>query len=329
MIVFKIIKKSMLVLSCAFIFSAHAMNENNSIEHIYIGGKLGWVHAQDACGSNTTCDNDSLGYGAYIGYQTLPWLALELGANNYEQWSAHYSSGSSEVKSWDAQIAAKLSYTIYGNLDVYTRLGASYASIDKDSLSSTQRSWEPVTALGLEYYLTNSISVRGEYQFINDFGNHTTNKTDLHFTSIGLTYHFGQSKSQAITTAPVADSEVPTETSKMVTLSSETTSSLFGFDSAALSNPSELDSVIKQIQKNENGVIVIGYTDNQGNKIYNQTLSERRAQTVKDYLVTQGIERSRIQMKGMGSQNPIASNKTLEGRSKNRRVTITYDQESN
>jgi len=67
-------------------------------------------------------------------------------------------------------------------------------------------------------------------------------------------------------------------------------------------------------------VEINGYTDNVGKKAYNQKLSLRRAESVKNWLVNQGIAASRITAKGFGMSNPIASNKTAEGRAKNRRI---------
>lgn len=69
-------------------------------------------------------------------------------------------------------------------------------------------------------------------------------------------------------------------------------------------------------------VMLSGYTDNTGDETKNLKLSESRAAAVKAYLVKKGIQSSRIQAVGYGSQNPIASNDTPEGREKNRRVEL-------
>ena len=66
----------------------------------------------------------------------------------------------------------------------------------------------------------------------------------------------------------------------------------------------------------------MGHTDSIGTEAYNLKLSERRAQAVKAYLVSKGIDASRIYSEGKGEAQPIASNKTAEGRAKNRRVDI-------
>jgi outer membrane protein OmpA-like peptidoglycan-associated protein len=69
-------------------------------------------------------------------------------------------------------------------------------------------------------------------------------------------------------------------------------------------------------------VVVTGYTDSVGSDAYNLRLSERRANSVRDALVADGIAADRITTKGMGESNPVASNDTAAGRAQNRRVDI-------
>jgi len=71
-------------------------------------------------------------------------------------------------------------------------------------------------------------------------------------------------------------------------------------------------------------VAVKGYTDDRGVLSYNMSVSEFRANSIKSYLVGKGVSPSRITVAGMGPQNPISSNETLEGRSLNRRVEIEF-----
>lgn len=69
-------------------------------------------------------------------------------------------------------------------------------------------------------------------------------------------------------------------------------------------------------------VIAVGHTDSVGTDAYNQKLSVRRAEAVKAYLVSKGIEANRVYTEGKGKKQPVADNKTAEGRAKNRRVEI-------
>jgi OOP family OmpA-OmpF porin len=69
-------------------------------------------------------------------------------------------------------------------------------------------------------------------------------------------------------------------------------------------------------------VIAVGHTDTVGTDGYNQKLSIRRAEAVKNFLVGKGIERNRVYTEGKGESNPAADNKTAAGRAKNRRVEV-------
>ena len=69
-------------------------------------------------------------------------------------------------------------------------------------------------------------------------------------------------------------------------------------------------------------IIAVGHTDSVGSDAYNQKLSVRRSEAVKAYLVSKGIEKNRVYTEGKGEKQPVADNKTAEGRAKNRRVEI-------
>jgi outer membrane protein OmpA-like peptidoglycan-associated protein len=85
-----------------------------------------------------------------------------------------------------------------------------------------------------------------------------------------------------------------------------------------------LDKLVPVFQSYaDTDIVIYGYTDSTGRVEYNQTLSEQRAASVRSYLTTKGLNGSRIKTKGMGVNDPIATNDTAEGRSKNRRVEFT------
>jgi OOP family OmpA-OmpF porin len=89
-----------------------------------------------------------------------------------------------------------------------------------------------------------------------------------------------------------------------------------------------LDEVVKILQKNPHLQLAInGYSDNKGQAAANRTLSQKRADAVKQYLVNKGIPKERLQATGFGPENPIAENTTEAGRAKNRRVELKLSQE--
>ena len=75
-------------------------------------------------------------------------------------------------------------------------------------------------------------------------------------------------------------------------------------------------------QYDQNSIEIVGHTDNVGALQYNYTLSQRRAQSVANYLTAQGVNGMRISTRGMGPDQPVASNASESGRAQNRRVEI-------
>jgi OOP family OmpA-OmpF porin len=99
----------------------------------------------------------------------------------------------------------------------------------------------------------------------------------------------------------------------------------FDFDKATLKPEGRklLDQVAQQAGAIDlETIIAVGHTDSIGTDAYNQKLSERRAASVKSYLVSRGIDSNRVYTEGKGESQPVASNKTREGRAQNRRVEI-------
>ena len=121
--------------------------------------------------------------------------------------------------------------------------------------------------------------------------------------------------------APAAKPATPVAASK-VTYAAD---AFFDFDKSVLKpeGKAKLDDLVGKIKGiNLEVIIAVGHTDSVGSDAYNQKLSVRRAEAVKAYLVSKGIEKNRVYTEGKGEKQPVADNKTKEGRAKNRRVEI-------
>lgn len=100
---------------------------------------------------------------------------------------------------------------------------------------------------------------------------------------------------------------------------------LFDVDKADIqtTTKSNLDQLSQTLKKyDDTNILVEGHTDATGEDAYNKKLSDRRAEAVEDYLVTQGVANGRITTKGYGENQPVADNNTDAGRKANRRVEV-------
>jgi OOP family OmpA-OmpF porin len=107
-----------------------------------------------------------------------------------------------------------------------------------------------------------------------------------------------------------------------VTLTADET---FDFDSAVLKpgGKEALDGLVAKLANTEvDSIQVTGHTDSVGGDAYNDKLSLKRAEAVKAYLVSKGIAADKLHTAGAGKRQPVADNKTAEGRAKNRRVEV-------
>ena len=125
--------------------------------------------------------------------------------------------------------------------------------------------------------------------------------------------------------APAPKAAAPAPAPAAATKVTYAADAFFDFDKAVLKaeGKAKLDDLVGKVKGiNLEVIIAVGHTDSVGTDAYNQKLSVRRAESVKAYLVSKGIEKNRIYTEGKGEKQPVADNKTKEGRAKNRRVEI-------
>jgi len=114
----------------------------------------------------------------------------------------------------------------------------------------------------------------------------------------------------------------PAPVSEKVTYAAD---AFFDFNKAVLKPEAKakLDDLVSKTKGvNLEVIIAVGHTDSVGSDAYNQKLSIKRSEAVKEYIVSKGIEKNRVYTEGKGEKQPVADNKTGEGRAKNRRVEI-------
>jgi len=124
-----------------------------------------------------------------------------------------------------------------------------------------------------------------------------------------------------VTPAP-APAPAPVPVPAKVTYAAD---AFFDFDKAVLKpeGKAKLDDLSAKVKDvNLEVIIAVGHTDATGADAYNQKLSVKRSEAVKAYLVSKGIEKNRVYTEGKGEAQPVADNKTKDGRTKNRRVEV-------
>lgn len=127
---------------------------------------------------------------------------------------------------------------------------------------------------------------------------------------------------KAAAAKPAAKPAAPKVTQTKITLQADT---LYDFDKATLKpeGKATLDKVAADLGKIRLEVVIaVGNTDSVGSDAYNMALGQRRAQSVKAYLISKGVDGGRIYTESKGKSNPVATNATAEGRAKNRRTDI-------
>jgi len=256
----------------------------------YAGAKMGWSQYHDI--GNNQINNagptheSQLGAGAFGGYQVNPYVGFEMGYD------------------WLGRMPYK-GYT--------DRLGGMVWRADaknNEGFKDHDTGVSPVFAGGVEYAITPEIATRLEYQWTNNIGDANTvgGRPDNGLLSVGVSYRFGQQEEAApVVVAPAPAPEVQT---KHFTLKSDV---LFNFNKATLKPEGQqaLDQMYSQLSNldpKDGSVVVLGFTDRIGSDAYNQALSEKRAQSVVDYLISKGIPSDKISARGMGESNPVTGN---------------------
>lgn len=175
------------------------------------------------------------------------------------------------------------------------------------------------------------VSLRADVRYVQDFTKdvRTGSKDPFDDVRINLGLNFPLSSTKVVTPEPVVRNVVEVAHVEEVVEVTEVPEVLegvnFEFDSERLTANARrvLDDVVERLAHHSNIIVEIsGHTDSQGSAQYNEALSLRRANAVKTYLVSQGIDSNRLYATGHGFTQPVASNSTEEGREANRRIEM-------
>ena len=183
-----------------------------------------------------------------------------------------------------------------------------------------------VFGAGLEYGFRNGFALRAELQAFD---------TDARYAGVSVLKRFGRSRAELATPIATGPTEKPEPPAAALPPDPEPSAPppieprvvYFPFDRAELTAEAiaELDAFHAEIADTDADILIGGHTDWIGSERYNEGLSDRRADAVRDYFVSRGIASSRLTARGFGESQPLTTNLTEEGRSLNRRTEIIPD----
>jgi OOP family OmpA-OmpF porin len=300
-------------------------------------------------------DEEDVGYKLLIGKQLSRHFAVEGSYFDLGEFTTRTTSvqggqlnGVFGYKGVGLDLVGMLPMT--ERFSIYGRVGGTYSKGTSrfsgvgfptvNNRSSGEKEWNMKTGLGAEFKFTEALALRAEVErYKIDDAFRSNGKVDMY--QLALVYKMGRPASRpapmpepAPAPAPVmeapapapapmpAPAPAPQPVSEKVSFAAE---ALFDFDKAIVKPQGKqaLDELLNKVQgMNTEVMVTVGHTDSIGSDAYNQKLSQRRAEAVKAYIVSKGVEASRVYTEGKGESQPVADNKTAAGRAQNRRVTV-------
>jgi OOP family OmpA-OmpF porin len=296
---------------------------------------------QNLTNASYTDDERDLGYKLFGGYQFNKYFALEGGYFNLGKFDYALSTATGtakgNIKIMGVNLDAVATLPVTEKFSAFGRVGANYARA-KDSFSSTgsisfadtdpkKNDLNYKFGAGLQYAITDAVGIRLEaerYRIDDAVGN----MGDIDLFSIGLTYRFGVTKEVApvskqeeavaavaepeevlvVVTAVDAQEKIKESVAQNKTVSIVFNDIHFEFDKSTLNDEAKdaLKRDISQLDKNTNiTMLVAGYASESGTEKYNQALSERRAESVKEYLIQENLfPADKISTVGYGETSP-------------------------
>jgi len=296
----------------------------------FVGAKGGWQFADDNSYQQTNPSNYLLGF--YGGLQFTPTLSWDIGY----QYQGKLKADASKVSIKTALIESALRYDWYftDDMSVYGRLGVVYWDMNKtQNLTLEGNGFSPLGEFGVNYQLTPNMFFNIGYQYINKIGASQIGEYNSYSIITGVSYRFGGQDNSVVTPIEPLIIIEPEEVlvvpvipvTYVEVMDSELLTSIeFGFDKTLM--PQEVTyqlldtlSLLKTYPKAR--IEVIGYSDPRGPSLYNRLLSTNRAEQVAYILEKNGIDASRMDVRGEGEVK-LPANASSEEYVKSRRVDI-------
>jgi OOP family OmpA-OmpF porin len=293
--------------------SSAAFADNS--EGAFVGGGLGWNNYSQLGDQGDVSKTSTLSSRVFGGYTFNDYVGAEVGYN----WlgNAKLDDATFKVHGWNASVLPR--YPLTDDLSLIGEAGIMGWKADNDSAHESDHGYSPVFGVGLAYRLADPVDLQLRYRFINHAGNTNTGFSDVHNIGLEVAYYPTRTSDAAPEPTPAptpapepeaapAPAPQPVVETKTFTLTSDV---LFDFGKATLKPEgtaalTKLYNNIETLNLNDKSVVVYGYTDRIGSDGYNLKLSQDRARSVSNFLVSKGLSSTRITAVGRGEADPVS-----------------------
>ncbi|MGL4716384.1 MAG: OmpA family protein [Aeromonas sp.] len=270
----------------------------------YTGIGAGWAYAHqlDDVGGKET-DKDATALNLFGGYNFNDYYAAELGY----LYAGKGGVDGLDFKTQGATLSGLARLPLGDLVSLFAEGGAYFNHVNGNGNSDNGTA--PLVGLGLTAKLSDLIDLQARYRYMWDLGDEQkTWESNMSVTTLELVMHPNRTTYVAPVAAPAPEPvPEPVIIDKRFALSSDV---LFAFGKSSLKPEgvaalNTLYQQIVEIQPKDGSALVIGYTDHIGSDAYNQQLSEARARTVADFLVSKGLPAGKVAIEGRGEASPV------------------------
>ena len=308
----------------AIAMAAMGATAAHAADDIYFGAGVGATHFNglNKIEGVNAGEEDAAAANAFVGYNFNEYFGSELGY----QYTGRGNTDGNRYESQGATLSGIARLPLGNDFSLFGEAGAYWGHTDGMGTSDTKVS--PLAGAGVTYKVNDALDLQARYRYMWDVADLTTYtgeqyKSNQSVATLEAVYHPFRTSYVEPVAAPVVTEAAPVVVEKNFALNSDV---LFAFGKAELKaeGVEALDGLYKQIvefQPKDGSAIVIGYSDRIGSEAYNQKLSEARARTVADFLVSKGLATSKIAIEGRGEADPVTGTQCDGVKGKNQLIS--------
>ncbi|MBL0525415.1 OmpA family protein [Aeromonas dhakensis] len=303
----------------AIAMAAMGATAAHAADDIYFGAGAGAAHfngLNKIGGGGYAGTEDAAAANAFVGYNFTENFGTEFGY----QYAGRGNTDGLRYENQGATLSGIARLPLGGDFSAFAEGGAYWAHTDGLGTSDTKVS--PLAGLGVTYKVNDALDLQARYRYMwdvadlhaGDAPDDVRYKSNQSVATLEAVYHPFRTSYVAPAPAPVveeAPAPAPQVVEKNFALNSDVLFA-FGKDSLKPEGVAALNALYQQIvefQPKDGNAVVVGYTDRIGSDAYNQKLSEARARTVANFLVSKGMAASKVAIEGRGEANPVTGTK--------------------